>query len=226
MTNKLEILEAILNYQFSDPDLVRRALTHRSASQGHNERLEFLGDSLLGYIVAEYLYATYPEASEGELSRRRSSLVKKESLVEVARVLALGDYISLGAGELKSGGQQRDSILANAVEALIAAVYLDGGIAACQPIVKRWCIDILGNLSTVHQEKDAKTRLQEVMQAQGLPLPDYKVIAVMGEAHQQTFHVQCSVASLQQAREGTGNSKRLAEQAAAVKILSALGERT
>ncbi len=213
-----------LNYRFKDADLAQQALTHRSANQLHNERLEFLGDSLLGYIVAEFLYDNYPDASEGELSRMRSSLVKKESLVVIARNLNLGEYITLGSGELKSGGKQRDSILADAVEAIIAAVYLDGGIEACRPLVHHWCNTILGAGSHVPQLKDAKTRLQEVMQSQGLPLPEYQITAISGEAHQQIFHVACLIQLLPEPQSGSGSSKRFAEQEAAAKILQMLGE--
>lgn len=223
MTSKLETLQEVLSYRFTNLDLVRRALTHRSANQAHNERLEFLGDSLLGFIVAEYLHETFPAASEGELSRRRSSLVKKESLVAVARELRLGDHINLGVGELKSGGQHRDSILADAVEALIAAIYLDGGMQACKPVVERWCTEILGKSPAINSNKDAKTRLQELMQALGKPLPEYMVTSIEGEAHQQIFHVKCRVEPLRKSEEGSGSSKRLAEQQAAGKILIALG---
>lgn len=225
MPNSFDTLQQVLNYRFADPELIRLALTHRSANSQHNERLEFLGDSLLGFIVAEHLYSAHPTASEGELSRMRSSLVKKESLVQVARELHLGDYINLGSGELKSGGKQRDSILADAVEALIAALYLDGGMAACKPIVQRWCIDRIGQKSVVDTGKDAKTQLQEIMQAEALPLPEYEVMKITGEAHQQTFHVQCRIASLAQTYQGSGTSKRLAEQEAAAKVLSVLGEK-
>ena len=224
MSTRITNFERDLNYRFTDPDLAQRALTHRSANQLNNERLEFLGDSLLGYIVAEFLYDNYPDASEGQLSRMRSSLVKKESLVTIARDLHLGEYISLGSGELKSGGNQRDSILADAVEAIIAAVYLDGGIQACKPLVHHWCNSILGAEQHVQQHKDAKTHLQELMQSQGLQLPEYQVTNISGEAHQQTFHVECQIELLAAPQTGTGSSKRLAEQEAAVKILQKLGE--
>lgn len=224
MQTQLANFQRDLNYSFTDTDLAQRALTHRSANQLHNERLEFLGDSLLGYIVAEYLYDNYPDASEGQLSRMRASLVKKESLVAIARDLNLGEYVNLGVGELKSGGKQRDSILADTVEAIIAAVYLDGGIQACRPLVQHWCKTILGAESAVPQCKDAKTRLQEMMQAKGLCLPEYRVTAVSGEAHQQTFHVECQIETLPAAQSGAGASKRIAEQEAAAKILLLLGE--
>lgn len=223
MSSRLVKFQQDLNYQFTNVDLAQQALTHRSANQSHNERLEFLGDSLLGYIVAEFLMDSYPDASEGELSRMRSSLVKKESLAIIARDLNLGDYMNLGTGEIKSGGKHRESILADAVEAIIAAVYLDGGIDVCRPLVKHWCDTILGAESAVPRQKDAKTRLQELMQAKGLPLPDYQVTEVTGEAHQQTFHVQCTV-DIATPQHGVGSSKRLAEQEAAEKILANLSE--
>lgn len=224
MPTRLAKFERDLNYNFTDTNLAQRALTHRSANQLNNERLEFLGDSLLGYIVAEFLYDNYPDASEGELSRMRASLVKKESLAIIARDLNLGEHINLGTGELKSGGKQRESILADAVEAIIAAVYLDGGIQACRPLVRHWCNAILGAESAVEQSKDAKTLLQERMQAQGLRLPEYHVTAVSGEAHQQQFHVECRIESLPVPEAGVGPSKRLAEQEAAAKILLKLGK--
>ncbi len=223
MPTQIDRLERDLNYQFSDKNLAQKALTHRSANQQNNERLEFLGDSLLGYIVAEFLYDNYPHASEGDLSRMRASLVKKESLAKIARDLNLGEHISLGTGELKSGGKQRDSILADAVEAIIAAVYLDRGITACRPLVQHWCKSILGAESCVQRGKDAKTLLQEIMQAEGLHLPEYRVTATSGEAHLQIFHVECRIESLSEPEQGSGPSKRLAEQEAARKILHKLG---
>lgn len=224
MSIRLDNFQRDLNYHFTDTALAQRALTHRSANQIHNERLEFLGDSLLGYIVAEFLYDNYPDASEGELSRMRASLVKKESLVRIAQDLKLGEYLNLGIGELKSGGKQRDSILADAVEAIIAAVYLDGDMQACKPLVQHWCNSILGADSVVPERKDAKTQLQELMQAEGLGLPEYRVIAISGEAHQQTFKVECHIASLPAPQTGAGLSKRLAEQEAAQQILRVLGK--
>lgn len=223
MSTRLDNFQRDLNYHFTDQALARRALTHRSANQLHNERLEFLGDSLLGYIVAEFLYDNYPDASEGELSRMRASLVKQDSLVRIAQDLKLGEYLSLGTGELKSGGKQRDSILADAVEAVIGAVYLDGDIQACRPLVHHWCKSILGADAAVPERKDAKTQLQELMQAKGMRLPEYRVAAVSGEAHQQTFHVECHIDSLPAPQTGVGLSKRLAEQEAAAQILQVLG---
>ena len=225
MQNSLYSLQQDLNYFFSDLGLARKALTHRSADKLNNERLEFLGDSLLGFVIAETLFETYPAASEGELSRMRSSLVNKSALATIARALNLGEYISLGSGEIKSGGKQRDSILADALEALIAAIYLDGGIAPCKQLIRAWSSALSATEESVQTLKDAKTQLQELMQAKGLALPEYLVQKTTGEAHQQTFYVKCHVELLEQAYLGVGGSKRIAEQDAARKVLDELGER-
>jgi len=225
MPSQIDQFQRDLNYRFTNPGLAKTALTHRSASASHNERLEFLGDSLLGYIVAEFLYENYPNATEGALSRMRASLVKKESLVIIARELNLGEYINLGGGEIKSGGKERDSILADAVEAIIAAVYLDGGMQSCKPLVSHWCNTMLGAEAVVPQSKDAKTRLQEMMQARSQPLPQYQVTEISGEAHQQTFHVECRTEATAFVATGSGPSKRLAEQEAAAQMLDAIGEK-
>jgi ribonuclease III len=222
MVKKLESLEQSLAYQFSNPDLAQLALTHRSANAVHNERLEFLGDSLLGFIVAETLFRLNPHASEGELSRMRSALVKKSALAAIARALNLGDYIQLGSGELNSGGDDRDSILADTVEALIAAIYLDGGIDACTAFVNKISEAKLVQQASATKQKDAKTRLQELLQAQGRPLPKYKVVEISGAAHEQVFHVSCKLESLGAEAAGSGSSKREAEQKAASKILQEL----
>jgi len=223
MATGLEKLQELLNYRFFDQELVLRALTHRSANKQNNERLEFLGDSLLGFIVAEALFEIYPDAKEGELSRMRSSLVNKEVLAEFARELELGDCLQLGQGESSSGGKHRDSILADALEAIIAAIYLDGGIEACKHFVRAWSEAKLNSRVSDQQQKDNKTRLQELMQAQGLPLPKYEVVKVAGEAHQQIFQLSCQVVSLPDAQLGSGRSKRIAEQKAAQKVLDQLG---
>lgn len=224
MATALDKLQKHLNYQFSDQELVRRALTHRSADKVNNERLEFLGDSLLGFIVAEILFENYPDAREGELSRMRAGLVNKESLAEFARELELGDCLRLGLGELNTGGKYRESILADTVEAIIAAIYLDGGINPCQQFVRRWSEARLSSQFPAAQQKDNKTRLQELMQSQGLPLPQYQVVKISGEAHQQSFQVSCQVAPLVDSQLGHGRSKRFAEQEAAQKVLEELGE--
>ncbi|MBV57518.1 MAG: ribonuclease III [Gammaproteobacteria bacterium] len=224
MATALDKLQKHLNYQFSDQELVRTALTHRSANRPNNERLEFLGDSLLGFIVAEILFEIYPDAREGDLSRMRAGLVNKESLAEFARELELGECLRLGLGELNTGGKDRDSILADTVEAIIAAIYLDGGIEACRQFVRRWSEARLSSQFADAQQKDNKTRLQELMQSQGLPLPRYEVVKISGEDHQQLFQVSCRVAPLQKFQIGHGRSKRFAEQEAAQKALEQLGE--
>ena len=222
MVNKLENLQQSLAYQFSDPDLAQLALTHRSANAAHNERLEFLGDSLLGFIVAETLFTLNPQASEGELSRMRAALVNKKALAAAARSLGIGEYLQLGTGEATSGGSDRDSILADSVEALIAAIYLDGGIDPCTTFVKKISESKLAIDAAATEQKDAKTRLQEFLQAQGKSLPKYDVVKISGAAHEQVFHIRCSLASLGAEAAGSGSSKREAEQAAAKKILDSI----
>ncbi len=210
-------LEKSLNYHFSNPALLRRALTHRSAQKEHNERLEFLGDSLLGFVVADTLCDKYPEASEGDLSRIRANFVNKRSLVKVARQFRLGEFIELGAGERKSGGRERDSILADAVEALIAAIYLDGGMQACREFIASW------KEQPTATAKDSKTLLQELAQSQSMAVPQYRVLEISGAAHEQQFQVQCEVDLVDGPVQGSGSSKQKAEQDAAAKILDKLG---
>ncbi len=204
--------------------MLRLALTHRSANKLNNERLEFLGDSLLGFIIAESLCLINVDASEGELSRMRSSIVNKDSLAQIARTLQLGDFVCLGAGEAKTGGRERDSILADAVEAVIAAIYLDGGMGDCKKVVEHWNSDKLSTEDPKQGQKDYKTRLQELMQSRGAVLPSYFTIGTSGEAHQQTFLVECRAEGLGQPQQGSGRSKRVAEQSAAEKALTALEE--
>jgi len=222
MVNKLENLQLSLAYEFSNQELAYQALTHRSANAIHNERLEFLGDSLLGFIIAEALFTLNPQATEGELSRMRSALVNKQALAAVARNLDIGDYLRLGSGEANSGGRERDSILADTVEALIAAIYMDGGMNACTEFVKRISKSKLTQETAVTEQKDAKTRLQEFLQAQGKKLPKYEVEEITGAAHEQIFHVSCRLPSLNTQAKGSGSSKREAEQVAAMKILDAI----
>tara|TARA_B110000858_G_scaffold192516_1_gene243380 strand:+ start:6685 stop:7368 length:684 start_codon:yes stop_codon:yes gene_type:complete len=226
MANKLENLQQSLAYQFSNPELAQLALTHRSANAVHNERLEFLGDSLLGFIVAEMLFTLNPQASEGELSRMRSALVNKHALAAAARSLGIGEYLQLGTGEAKSGGSDRDSILADTVEALIAAIYLDGGIDACTTFVKKISESKLAIDAAATEQKDAKTRLQEFLQAQGKSLPKYEVVDISGAAHEQLFHVSCSLDSQGAEAMGFGPSKREAEQQAAMKLLDEIEAKT
>jgi len=210
-----------LGYVFIDESLREQALTHRSASSRHNERLEFLGDSLLGQIISAQLYHRFPTASEGEMSRMRASLVKEKTLAELAAELQLGDVLHLGSGELKSGGFRRESILADALEALIGAIYLDAGFVECERVVLLLFASRLEQLPEAGTDKDAKTRLQELLQGLHLPLPQYDLLATYGEAHAQTFHVRCTLHDGQIA-EGRGSSRRRAEQEAAELLLQHL----
>ncbi len=213
-----------LNYRFNDEKYLQLALTHRSVSGNHNnERLEFLGDSILGMIIADYLYHRFPLEKEGRLTRLRANLVKQESLADVGRTLKLGDYLRLGAGELKSGGFRRDSILADTVEALLGAIYLDSAnLETCRRCLLAWYGPRLDEVSTEPSLKDPKSRLQEYLQAHHLPLPVYSVMSVFGEDHNQTFQVQCQIEHVPPV-QGSGNSRRYAEQAAATALLSQLG---
>lgn len=214
-----------LGYAFDDESLLTRALTHRSVGARHNERLEFLGDALLGMVVAEYLFATFPDADEGQLTRTRATLVNRESLAEVARGLELGDLIHLGEGEMKSGGWRRDSILANTVEALLGAVYLDGGMEACRRTVLRLLEARLTDINPDSTGKDAKTALQEFLQSRRRSLPEYTTMDISGPSHQQIFTVSCQVDSLPEAVLATGPTRRKAEQAAARATLQILNPR-
>ncbi|WP_457673654.1 ribonuclease III [Thiolapillus sp.] len=220
----LKRLQRRLGYEFRDESLLVQALTHRSAGSRNNERMEFLGDAILGFEIAENLFQRHPNASEGELSRARAQLVKRETLASVARDLELGDYLILGTGELRSGGQTRDSILSDAVEALIAAVYMDSDIEPARALVRRVLRERIASCSPQEQPKDAKTRLQEYLQAQGKVLPVYEVISIEGSAHEQRFTVQCVVNSLGITEQGEGTSRRKAEQEAARKVLMNIGE--
>lgn len=214
-------LQNTLDYQFKNSHLLRQALTHRSFGVDNNERLEFLGDALLDLIVGESLFNQHPGADEGNLSRLRSSIVNKSALAGIGREWNLGEHVLLGAGELKSGGRSRDSILADTVEAVVAAVYLDGGLAACRKLVDTWTLEFVRN-PEARQTKDAKTRLQEKMQASGHGLPDYQVLAIEGKAHAQSFLVECRVEGLERVHRGRGRSKRAAEQQAALETLRSL----
>ncbi len=216
-----------LQYEFSDQSLLRQALTHRSKSSRHNERLEFLGDSILGFITAEILYSRFSNIPEGSLTRLRAKLVRRETLVLVARELELGNYLLLGIGESKSGGQNRDSILADALEAVIGAIYLDGGMAGARDFILTTFQTHLDRLNPKQLDKDPKTRLQEYLQQKGSPIPKYKVSEVSGPSHDQHFIVQCSVSHTGNDSEcvdyaGEGASRRKAEQSAAEKALDAI----
>ena len=224
MTTSLDELISKLGYEFKDESLLKTALTHRSKSSVNNERLEFLGDAILGFIVAEVLYAHFKKATEGQLSRFRSSLVKKDTLADLAREFSLGDYLLLGSGELKSGGFRRDSILADAMEAIIGAIYLDGGIKPVKKFVKENLEEQINSLSLEGTDnKDPKTSLQEFLQGRHLELPKYEVIATTGDDHSQNFEVSCTVEVVDEPVIGVGTSRRRAEQAAAQLMLEKLG---
>ncbi len=217
-------LERRLGHRFAHPDLARQALTHRSFGTPHNERLEFLGDSLLNCSVATLLYERFPQLPEGDLSRLRAALVNQSSLSEVAQKLALGDRLRLGEGELKSGGYRRPSILADAVEALLGAVFLDAGFEAVRKCVANLLSERLDKAEKTPVDKDPKTALQEHLQGRRLQLPRYSVTKTEGEAHDQTFIVECRVDDLGLAATGTGASRRAAEQAAAQALLAQIGK--
>jgi ribonuclease-3 len=212
-------LERLLGHSFRDPELARQALTHRSHGTPHNERLEFLGDGLLNCAVATLLYERFPRLPEGDLSRLRAALVNQASLSTVAGGLGLGERLRLGEGELKSGGFRRPSILADALEALLGAVYLDGGFDAVRATVERLLGDRLESREDLPVHKDPKTALQELLQGRRLQLPRYSVQRTEGEAHEQTFTVECRVDDLGLAGSGSGASRRAAEQAAAERVL-------
>jgi ribonuclease-3 len=204
-----------LGYQFSDNDLLTRALTHRSASADHNERLEFLGDAVLGLSVARALFSNRPDAREGTLSRYRSGLVRRETLAEVAAETGLGDWIEMGAGERRSGGNQRMSVLADGLEAVLGAIYLDGGYERANEVILQIFAERLANLPAEEELIDPKTRLQEYLQARQQPPPAYSLVDSAGAAHARTFRVVCAIAALGLEISGTGTSRRRAEQAAA-----------
>lgn len=223
MSRSTDGLAKSLGYRFRDPGLLEAAVTHRSAGSGNNERLEFLGDAVLGHVVAEYLYSACPDASEGQLSRLRATLVKRETLAAIARHLALGDYLRLGSGELKSGGFRRDSILADALEAIFGGILLDGGFDTCRDCIHRLFAGRLERLSEADELKDPKTRLQEYLQARRIGLPVYAMTQVSGKAHHQEFVVECRIEELETAASGSGGSRRKAEQSAAANMLEQLG---
>lgn len=225
--DKAEIwLEKTLQYRFSDPELLTRALTHRSANGRNNERLEFLGDAVLDFVISEALFELRPDASEGDLSRLRASLVKDTSLAGIATDIGLGEHLILGSGERKSGGHRRRSILADALEAIFGAVYLDAGFDESRALIERIFAARLEELPDAEDLRDSKTRLQEWLQARKLALPVYDLVDVTGKAHAQTFAVTCTVAELSQKTDGVAKSRRKAEQEAARNMLKLLsGER-
>ena len=211
----LEQLQRRIGYQFKTPERLLLALTHRSFGNQNNERLEFLGDSIVNMVIAEYLYLHFEKAREGQLSRLRARMVKGVTLAEIGREFELGKYLRLGSGEMKSGGFRRESILADAVESIIGAIYLDSDFHTCREQVLRWFEVRLQKLDLQDTQKDPKTRLQEYLQSRQFPLPRYD--------HAQTFHVSCALPSLDRKTTGTGNSRRIAEQQAARNALKQLG---
>lgn len=216
---ELTVLEERLGYRFEQAELLQQAVTHRSHGVVHNERLEFLGDAVLGLVSAQYLFERFPDADEGTLSRLRARLVSGESLAQRAAAMELGELLALGPGELKSGGYRRESILADALEALCAALYLDGGLEAARHCLLRWLEGALPAQELFGELKDPKTLLQELLQARGLPLPRYSIESVEGELHAQLFRVRCEVEPMDAHAEGEGSSRRRAEQAAAARLL-------
>jgi len=214
---------ALIGHAFSDPALLKQALTHRSAGAPHNERLEFLGDSIVNMMAAEALYRRWPKADEGAMTRARAELVREGALAVIGRTLELGDRLILGPGEMKSGGHRRDSILADAVEAVVAAIYLDAGFEACRAVVLPWFSASIEALpASGRPEKDPKTRLQEWLQARQKALPQYELVSESGDDHAKHFRVRCNVADPAASTEGEGASRRLAEQQAAAAVLEQL----
>lgn len=211
-----------LGYRFNDTSLLEQALTHRSAADQHNERLEFLGDAVLGLIIAEVLFEKFPRLAEGELSRMRATLVCGRSLAKVAQRFQLGAAIHLGQGELKSGGQRRESILADALEACLGAIYLDSDLGTCRQVVRQWFAVELAAIEPGANHKDPKTQLQEYLQGKALALPEYHIEVIQGQAHNQSFTVSCQVSVLDHPVRGQGSSRRKAEQQAARLVLQQL----
>ncbi|MGB4359941.1 MAG: ribonuclease III [Rhodoferax sp.] len=222
MNADLVALQQRLQHPFADTSLLKRAVTHRSFSSDHNERLEFLGDSVLGVVVADMLYRRLQKLPEGDLSRVRANLVKQDTLHQLALSLGLPDVMLLGEGEMRSGGQKRPSILADALEALIGAVYLDAGFSAAQALVQRLYQAVQINPEMEAIGKDPKTELQEWLQGRRMKLPSYRVVATLGAAHKQSFDVECEIPELNRAERGIGGSRRAAEQAAATAMLEIL----
>ncbi len=222
MTTDRQKLTSLLGYQFSDDSLLIKALSHRSVGRDNNERLEFLGDSLLNFFIGDALYRKFPSVREGDLSRLRATLVRGDTLAEIAREFDLGEYLILGEGELKSGGYRRASILADAIEALIGAIYSDSDIETCRNIVLRWFSSRLDEITIENTDKDPKTRLQEYLQERKKTLPIYDVVETRGEAHAKEFVVACRLDFVGEACFASGSSKRAAEKIAAEKMLDVL----
>ncbi len=222
--NDYNRLQKNIGYTFKDSANLKLALTHRSFTKIHNERLEYLGDAVLGLVIADELYERFPKQPEGKLTRMRSSLVKGDTLAQLALEFDLGDFLLLGSGELKSGGFRRSSILADAVEAIIGAIYLESGLDVCKPLILSWFKSRIEKLNPDAHPKDAKTLLQEYLQGNKLPLPLYSVSKIEGKDHNQNFTVECLVTSLGKAVIGRGSSRRKAEQNAAQAAYEKLNE--
>ncbi|WP_343154949.1 ribonuclease III [Buchnera aphidicola (Pseudoregma panicola)] len=223
--NFIEIkkIQKTLGYVFNKTELLKQALTHRSASNKHNERLEFLGDSILSFIIANALYKCFPLVNEGDMSRMRATLVRGNTLAQIAHKFDLGEYLKLGQGELKSGGFRRESILANTVEALIGSIFLDSNIKITEKLILKWYHNRLKYINPKDTKKDPKTRLQEFLQSKHFPLPTYYIIQVYGEAHSQLFTIRCKIYGVKNHVVGIGTSRRKAEQDAAKRALLKLG---
>ncbi|WP_343190461.1 ribonuclease III [Buchnera aphidicola (Mollitrichosiphum nigrofasciatum)] len=216
-------IQQTLGYKFKKVDLLYQALTHRSASSAHNERLEFLGDSILNYVISTALYKYFPNVNEGTMSRMRSLLVRGKTLTQIAYKFNLGVFLNLGQGELKSGGIKRKSILANTVEALIGSIFLDSNIITIEILILKWYKKRFKKINPIKIKKDAKTRLQEYLQSKHLPLPKYLIIQVYGKAHKQAFTINCTIQGISENLIGTGENKRKAEQNSAQFALNKLG---
>ena len=223
-SNAIDVLLKKLEYSFNDITLLNEALTHRSYASKNNERLEFLGDGVLNFVIADELFKLYPDVQEGDLSRLRASLVNKESLAEIANKLNLGEVIKLGSGELKSGGFRRPSILADAVESILGSVYCDGGFDTARDLIVRLYADRLASPTDLQSLKDPKTRLQELLQSRRFDLPDYQVTSITGQSHAQVFHVKCSIKQMSIEVNGEGKSRRKGEQVAADKAITRVEE--
>jgi len=229
VSDPLHRLEKNLGYQFKDPDLLRQAISHRSVGSGHYERLEFLGDSILGFVIADELFQRFPKASEGQMTRLRSNLVKGKTLAKLSQQLSLGEFLLLGSGELKSGGHRRESILADSFEAIVGGIYLESGIDVCRQRLVCWYGNLLSDADPEEITKDPKTLLQEQMQSRKLPLPEYKTLRVMGKDHEQTFEVQCTCIDTDKFKgcstTAIASSRRQAEKLAAKQALKILSEK-
>ena len=224
MKNAESWLDKTLQYRFENAELFQQALTHRSATSHNNERLEFLGDAVLDFVISDAIYRARQDASEGDLSKLRASLVKDESLAQLALELGLGEHLILGSGEQKSGGHRRASILADALEAIFGAVYLDSGFSAANTIIEHVFAKRLQELPDLEDLRDPKTRLQEWLQARGMELPQYELAGVTGKAHKQRFDVSCTVAAVSAVTRGESTTRRKAEQLAAAEMIDVLTE--